>query len=211
MGNEYEVADSACQQDPKKRTWREVLGKQLPQLYLVRDRDGFPHELIKHDDAWEAAKRKRLEWAMPKKVEPRKQDTRVEESRCESEDLAAALTPRIVDAIECAFETESWCVPGFLLQSIVLPLVEDWIPDHIAERRGWGEIDPEMIPKGLATLSPPELLSLLVELTVFTHLISWKNSDPPVYEVRPEIVSLAKALGVNVEQVRKELAGKGAA
>jgi ParB/RepB/Spo0J family partition protein len=223
----YVEATTVCHDDPKSRTWAQVLGRRAEGLPVARDSSGKEHilvpaELVAEKKKELAAKRK----ADPKEVEQDEEDAAAE---FESEVLhrtASFTVARVVQQAEQvdADQEQLWRQAAELL----LLLVEDRIGaqalQHTALSRGLisGEHDEDesirVLRQSLRTsLTPAQVRGLAVEmLAELAHCYeTWGGEGPDNLKALAESFDVdakkeAKAARRAVEAERKEEAAAAA-
>lgn len=186
----YVSQDATVPEHPGRATWRKLLGADLGGLkvYAAPDAGGRVHRLL---DRAEAVAKARATGALGK-------DQAAEASRDEAAELKkrrqadareAAAALKVVEA--AVAEAEKALTPA-LLRATCLVLLDAMKTGPVEKRRGR---EVEHLRKELAKMKEPQLRGLLVELA-FAEYSEFFT---------PELLALAKVLGLERKKLEKEV------
>ena len=211
--------DACCYEDPKKRTWRCLLGKARPEPAIARDEAGRVHELIPVKDAKVVLKKKGHDFAVPRSpstdryaAEGRRRKKKAQIGSDVRRKIHEALREKLAAKLNG---------PGSLgredLELIAAGLYRELWADRqqwIAGLYGWvfkrSRWDAEQVlPKNLAPLSVGELTVLLLDLALAreVHASAWEQE----HEKSTALMTAAKRYGVNASRIRREVMAVAAA
>jgi hypothetical protein len=179
IGTGFVDLDAACPHDPKRRTWRRLLGKNVPKpLHLARDEDGRIHTLLATSDAARALRETGHRFAVPKvpTAPPRISDEALKERRAQERREAQAGRAIVNDALASVVARVEAQEPTVAFWRLVTEALaagswHDTIVDTV-KRRGWaakGTRGEELLLKQAAQLGPAQLRGVVVELLVSKH------------------------------------------
>jgi ParB/RepB/Spo0J family partition protein len=136
--------------DTKGRTWRKLLGKELPRVTVARDGQGNVHELVSAKTAYETMRKAGHEWAQPATGEDK---AAAKKERALERKIQQLLIEKTVAAAAKKLD-----VPSLLL--FLTLEVFSTNADAIEKRRGWSEGSFETT---IEKLQPNELGALILE------------------------------------------------
>jgi ParB/RepB/Spo0J family partition protein len=192
-----------CPEDPKKRTWGDVLGEKAlvaPEgergpVIVAPDTDGHAHELLKKDDALRIAKENGLKWASraAELEEARTPGTKEEQAAKEREERlhAAVESAAIREAVK--WVEKNGAAPA-VLRMVAMGLAQTHQPD-VLERR---QLKTDRDLQGLieATSKVNTLLGLIFEMACGQWLSGFG-------EFSVEMKAMAKALKISLPDIEK--------
>lgn len=215
-GSDYTRLGEVCFDDPKRRTYKQLLGSSAKQhVVLARDPLGKVHELVKKSAALSILKVSHKELA--KEVErDLKSDTRESTRRNEQaleQERRRKTTAAVIAAVTqkvTSFETKLPDAAWRALASVVLERAHADTHAHVAKRR---ELESKGSARNAKTLEKhaqqlpvPKLPALIFEV-VLTQSAYFGYSD----ELERELAATAKALGVDTKALRKQVVADGRA
>jgi ParB/RepB/Spo0J family partition protein len=169
-GSPYVKLTDPCHDDPKHRTWKQILGKEAPEKVLARDQRGKVHELVDRDAALDAAKKAGVPVRKP--VEPPTYDRAKHELE---EKLRREVQRRIAAAVVERFEKVE---PDAKLWRIIAEaLARGYDTDHALERRFGEAHDRKAVDAAIAKMSESELRGFVLELALVPALYFGPYAD----------------------------------
>jgi ParB/RepB/Spo0J family partition protein len=158
-----------CPDDPKGRTWKQVLGKDAPEKAIARDKKGRVHELVDRSAAIAAAKKAGV------KVEKPRAATGYDHAEYErKEKLRRAVRERIAEAVVARIEKVE---PDAKLWRIAAEaLAENYDSASILERRFGEDPDPKTVSAALEKMTGAQLRGFVLEAALLDVLHSYESS-----------------------------------
>ena len=189
--------DDVCDADPKKRTWRKLLGKNVPTLTIARDGRGHAHELVALDDAAKMLKTAGRTFKVPKRPATKApEDYRREQEKEAKARALRATTAREALALIVAKVEKQQAGKGlwrFMVEAL-LPYSSD------ARERRFAHVSDEALAGRVRRLSESELRGLLFELAMEHSLLQTWTGYPN------ELKTACKLFGVNLKSVEVKTA-----
>jgi hypothetical protein len=189
--------DDVCSADPKERTWRKLLGKNVPTVTIARDGQGHSHELVAVDDAAKALKTAGQTFKVPKRAaahDPEKY-RREQEREAKTQTLQATTAREAMALIVTKVEKQQagkglW---RFMAEAL-LPFSAD------ARTQRFPDVADEELAKRVRRLSEGELRGLVFELAMEHALLqTWTGYSK-------ELATACKLFGVNLKSVEAKAA-----
>jgi len=184
--------EDVCDADPKGRTWRKLLGKNVPPVTIARDGRGNVHEIVALDDAAKALKTAGRTFKLPKPPVTRDpQDYRREQERAaKTRALRASTAREALTLIVAKVEKQQ---PGkglwrFMVEAL-LPFSAD------AREHRFADVPDGDLPKRIRRLSESELRGLVFELAMEHALLQTWTGYPR------ELTTACKLFGLNLRSV----------
>jgi ParB/RepB/Spo0J family partition protein len=187
--------EDVCEADPKKRTWRKLLGKNAPPATIARDGRGHAHELVALDDAAKMLKTAGQTFKLPKR--PAAQDPeafrREQQRQAKARTLRAATAREALTAIVGKVEKQQagkglW---RFMVEAL-LPFSAD------TRHHRFPEVSDKELPKRVRRLSEGELRGLVFELAM-EHVMLQTWTEYP-----KELITACKLFSVNLKAVESK-------
>lgn len=174
--------DQQCTQDPKFRTYRQLLGKKMPPVTLARTNDGKVHELIDKKEAMAALKELHSFAKERKSSRPADEVAREKKAKVLRETQRAATAEIVKRAEAKGLDGESFRA---FVRGIVRMAPSEAIK-AIAKRREikLGEHHNATIAafgKAIDAMNNNELRGLAVELVVYAHVGPWNLNYGPTF------------------------------
>lgn len=194
--SKYLEVDAVCPDDKEKRTWRKMLGDNLPQLYIVPDAEGRPHSLVLKDAAIEALKKTSSKIAARMAEEREKQKPPKAEDK-EADEKSRALRERVCDEIigEAVHHVASAGLEAPELRMMCFALEHMVGVDHMLKRR---ELSGEKaFDKLVEKSNAKELQAIIFELAIS----EWVG--PGWDDYTDELKALAKMRKINLKNVEE--------
>ena len=184
--------DDVCSTDPKARTWRKLLGKNVPTLTIARDGRGHAHELVALDDAAKALKTSGNTFKVPKRPTTKSP----EDYRREQEREAKARVLRATTAREALTEIVVKVEKQSAGKGVWRFMVEALLPYSAdAREHRFSDVADEALPARIRKLSEDELRGLVFELAMEHALLQTWTGYPK------ELVTACKLFGINLRGV----------
>ena len=208
--SDYTELDHDCEQDPKRRTLRKLLGKNVQSLVvLARDPGGGVHELLPKKLINPALRAAGHNFAAAKKAKSAadqadfaKEKERVAKARAAAAVLPAVVAERLAAAIGKKSDGQAWHLVARLL---IGDCASNGLLDEFAARRGLttedGDANEAACRQLLDARDVPSLKGIVLELVLDTS----GNLDL-VYRTPETLKTVAEELGVDLEALRREAA-----
>ena len=189
--------DDVCEADPKGRTWRKLLGKNVPGLTIAQDGRGHAHELVALDDAAKALKTAGRTFKVPKRPTARDPEDyrREQEQDAKARALRATAARETLTLIVAKVEKQAagkgiW---RFMVEAL-LPYSSD------AREHRFPNVADEALPGRIRRLTESELRGLVFELAMEHALLQTWTGYPK------ELKTACKLFGVNLKLVEMKTA-----
>jgi len=204
----YVDLKAKCEEDPKHRTWGQLLGKSAPEKVLAADRDGKVHDLVDKKAAVEALKEAGHNFAAKVSTASRAdsgsyhaQQEREAAERKKREQIAAAVANRVVTQMVGDIERGGFAVVALRLMVGDLskwgnqPLIRRrlGLPGNVQVTDKQAKEVRELADK----MDAQQLLALAFESIVCESFYNEWNDD--------DLKGAAKAWGFDLKKVRKEV------
>lgn len=195
--------DARNYQDPKQRTWRQLLSKTNVQVILAKDSFNKTHHLVKKDEAKTAAAERGFTFAA--KVERGDDQYRAHmkqqrEKTAERASIARAAIAKVVEAsTKKAADAAFW---RLILSGLANGSWHDVIQSTV-KRRGWdekGKRPEELLLTRIEKLPADELRGLAVELIVGRGAF-WSHAT----DFGENLKTACALYGINLGDVAKEV------
>jgi hypothetical protein len=202
MQSGYVNLDEPCHEDPKHRTWRQVLKKNVPEsAVLVPRKDAMPIEAVTRAAARKAAADGGAAWAKP---DPKPATAKASASAKSK----SASKGGLVDEVDIEAEIEDRVIarlvsptpPAGLVRAVASLIAGEHPFVNLTEKRGLKGEPRNALPKFLKTATPDQCAG------VIGHWF-FIESPPQGDDLR----AFAKEIGVDPKAVEKELRAKAAA
>jgi hypothetical protein len=194
--------DDVCEADPKGRTWKKLLGKNVPTITIARDNRGHVHDLVAVGDAAQALKTAGHTFKPPKRPATAGYDPdqyrKEQEREAAARALRAAAARAAFDLIIAKVEKRA---PGkglwrFMAEAL-LPFSSD------AREHRFADAADDEVMKRVRRMNENELRGLVFELAMEHALLqTWTGYSK-------ELKTACKLFGVNLKsaeaQARKSL------
>lgn len=194
--------DDVCEADPKGRTWKRLLGKNVPAITIARDNRGHVHDLVAVEDAAKALKTAGHTFKPPKRPATAGYDP--DQYRKEQEREAAARTLRAAaarGALDLIIAKVEKRAPGkglwrFMVEAL-LPFSSD------AREHRFADAADDDVTARVRRMNENELRGLVFELAMEHALLqTWTGYSK-------ELKTACKLFGVNLKsaeaQARKSI------
>ena len=230
----YVDVDSACHDDPKQRTWRELTGDLCPKLTLAIDPQGTPHALVLKTEALGALKEAGVDLAelrraavsptdtAPRAVDPEDGDEPLDrgptrrvgdpaEARAAAEVRRATISDILsaIVAAATARPAEDRAFAALILETMMHGGYHDAIADTVKRRalaRPKGEAADTTLASHARTLDAPGLRALVLEVALARGAYFAHSTTYPA-----RLLAAAGAYGVDIAAVEKGTAERLAA
>lgn len=212
-GGEYVKLADSNYQDPKGRTWKQLIGKAAKdQVVLARDEKGKVHELVP-----KAATKKQLKESGHKLKAPTSSGpTSSKQSKAEAvkerqaRELDEATDRRVAELVVARMETGDlaplWRLAAALaVERADLAMERRWPSDN-------GCVDSKAIDKALAAFTPEQARALVLEVALESAIYDTGYLAGDAKKARTEVLAWAKVDPKTVRaQVKAELEAKAKA
>lgn len=174
-GAPYVDLDTKCENDPKGRTYRELLGKYTPTITVARDPRGIKHDLVAKKDVPRALDSAGHKFGkVAEKKEATDADVRREKERQEQVKARRSMVTAVIAMVVSAVEGQA---PGIgFLRVVLAGMIHHGFTDAVRDvvtRRGWaeGKAQPAAIlTDRAAPMKEPQLRALIVDLMLARDL-----------------------------------------
>jgi ParB/RepB/Spo0J family partition protein len=179
--------DAKCWDDPKHRTYKQILGKEAAPVLVQLPKGGDLVELVQKNDAIKKLKADGV-------IKPQTGSVRVGSSKKKADSIAEKIDNEFRELVFLAIHAKA---PKKLSHAILVKLVDhelDAIAPTETLQKAWGFKDFGL--KAIEKLNEGQLQQLLFEIQLL---------DSMEFAGTPELVKAAKELGVDVKKIRAEL------
>jgi ParB/RepB/Spo0J family partition protein len=225
-GSPWVSLDSSCEEDPKRRTWRRLLGKHAPQIALARPlpERGRAVELVQKTAARKALREAGHDFKRSSSTASENRYQSEQRAREKKAQTERAVRLEIFKAIRLRLEDVSGpnvSGPAKLTREDLHALVKAFCREEHAESLrqlvkllGWEPLKRNSYPDWSATvvtrtakLDAGELTRFLITISLAPSLevSTWSNTKPT------ELLEAAKRYGVSADRIRREVLAKARA
>lgn len=165
----YVDLSEPCPDDPKGRTWKQVLGKDAPDKAIARDKKGRVHELVEREAAIAAAKKAGVKVEKPRSAptyDPQAYERQEKLRRAVRERIAAAVVARIEKAEP---DAKLWRIAA-------AALAENYDAASALERRFGEDPEPNKVTAAIEKMTTAQLRGLVLEFALLDVLHSYESN-----------------------------------
>lgn len=181
----FQRLDAKCWEDPKHRTYKQILGKEAAPVLVQLPNGGDLIELVQKNDAMRKLKADGV-------IKPIEQPRHVSQSASNKAEAAFR---------EALFMAIHFRAPKKLSRHVLKTIIEHELdaigelPNVLTKAWGW-----DADTHNLESLTEPQLNQFLFELCVVEEL------NMSAYAQTPKLLNLAKSMKIDTKKIRKEIA-----
>lgn len=209
FSSNYVDLKGRCEDDPKSRTYRKLLGKESPPPILARDANGAVHELLTKTAAAKALKDKGYDFAKKPSPQKEQQAQWKERDRCEKERSAARKATASLAIAEIVTRAEKRKLDAEFLRLVLHVLFAD-INHNLKTLLKRRQIPQRSLETRLTKMLAGEMQGLLLEACLSeSPYWAFYSNYPKTLTTAAEALGVdLKALANHVRAERKAKASK---
>lgn len=202
-GSGYRALDEKCWRDRKGRTYRQLLGEAVPQVFIAKSPDGKVHQLVRASDADKVFKKKKINLQGESDASAQYAANNAEARR--KSEIRKKIDMRAMTLIVRKIEKEKRIPEWRMIARIAFEKAGCDSLVWIAKRRGLiekrGEDAGKALEKSMLTLkTSEEWAALALELIVVDYGFWGSGSDHP-----DQLASLSAQYCIDLKDLRKEV------